>query len=1074
MAGIINSIANAWFDWQSSMLWQTAVLIGVVAGIDRLIRKQAWPQLRYMLWLLVFVKLILPPSLSSPWSVTSQVPALAQQAVEAGIQNPKPPAVAPAAQPMPAEPAAATATGTPSNAEPLATALPRAESARSQPPVQAKSESLSWIVYAMAVWLAGVVTLASGLHIRLRRLSKEHVASRPADVPSWFDELLTQTAKEMGLRRVPRVVFSERVCCPAVFGVLRPILLFPAEGLPVTQQETRHVLLHEMAHIKRGDLLIHAGYMVLATIYWFNPLLWLIRKHVQNLRELCCDATVAAYLREETAGYRETLLATGRALLAQPVDPGLGLLGLFENSGWLPIRLQWLQKKTWRYPWLRRASAIAVAILMFCCILPMASIDAANKTASDQKFEVTLPCGATVELVGVRRAETTQWWRPDGTPLAETPYDTCSGSVGSQNLYEYAIRYTNLPEGVTGVVGVDPAGSGCGGNIPDGMCEKAGRPVEDIAGPVFEQDPDTKKVTVKVYLSTGSWVTEKSKILRRGESGQWTSEPYFSSTLNAVVGCAVPNEEEGRVYAPLFYAAGDPHERMYDARLIAVDVNNVEHPSAGFSHGCNTSFHQSANRALVSLQAGFDLRLKDIHHFDLQTRSLTWIEFKNVSLRPGETPKVEIVTTTPAGSVVVKRQNQSKVSVNTPEERSVDQEFKVTLPFGGTIELIGARKTGTDQWWRPDGTPLTEAPYDFSEETHRSDLYEFALRYENLPEGSCGGIDIERHLCGGTIPMWYRQVQKAGKPVEGVTYVIAGPEQGTETTLLAVYLATGDWTTDHFYPRMSDGWHHDVHSSSTLGAVAFAMPYDKDGRTYATVFRTTNDPHKQDVRLTALDVANVEHPPVFQNGDWSAAGLATTSSEFDLALEDVAGFNLQIRPYTRIEFRNVSLHPGESQKVEIVITEPSDPVVARAEEPTDPPEGFDTWRDYSSQILQIFHTACARYLTEHPGNDLPKRPWSLKFRFPKPMFFDEQYQDAYVAPLSYVTSAGYFQDGGFPSLQREDFESSEAKRTPILYCKNLLKWENGKGTNVLYGDGHVEYVTTEELDRLKAAYTSGR
>ncbi len=60
MAGIINSIATAWFDWQSSMLWQTAVLIGVVAGIDRLIRKRAWPQLRYMLWLLVFVKLVLP------------------------------------------------------------------------------------------------------------------------------------------------------------------------------------------------------------------------------------------------------------------------------------------------------------------------------------------------------------------------------------------------------------------------------------------------------------------------------------------------------------------------------------------------------------------------------------------------------------------------------------------------------------------------------------------------------------------------------------------------------------------------------------------------------------------------------------------------------------------------------------------------------------------------------------------------------------------------------------------------------------------------------------------------------
>ncbi|HSV99047.1 MAG TPA: M56 family metallopeptidase [Sedimentisphaerales bacterium] len=769
MAETINRIAGVWFEWQWAMLWQTAVLIGLVAVIDRLIRNRAWPQLRYMLWLLVFVKLVLPPGLASPLSVTSRVPALAHQAVEARMQTPL----------APAEPAAMAAAQTPSIMEPLAADPPRTVAVQ-DPPAPMRSGPLSWTACAMAVWLVGVVALGLGLHIRLRRLSREHAASRPTDAPAWFDDLLAQTVRELGLRRAPQVVFSDKVCCPAVFGVLRPVLLFPTDRLPVTRQETRHILLHELAHIKRGDLLVHAGYMILATVYWINPLLWLIRKHVQNLRELCCDATVAAHLREETAGYRETLLATGRALLARPIDPGLGLLGLFENSGWLPIRLQWLQKKTWRYPWLRRTSVAAVAILMLCCILPMASIHAAN-------------------------------------------------------------------------------------------------------------------------------------------------------------------------------------------------------------------------------------------------------------------------------------------------EKQSDQSFKVALPGGGTIDLIGVRKTDANDWWRPDGGPLPESPYDFSEETYRSDLYEFALRYENLPKGSSGGIDIERHLCGGTIPMWYRQVQKAGKPVEGMTYVIVGPEPGTETTMLAVYLATGDWTTDHFYPRMSDGWHDGVHSSSTLGAVAFAMPYEKDGRTYATVFHTASDPHQQDVRLTALDIANVEHPPAFQNGGWSAAGLATASSEFDLPLEDIAGFNLQRRPYTRIEFKNVSLHPGKRQKLEIVTIPASQPAVAEAKEEAKVPEGFSSFRDFSSQTLQAFHLACVGYLREHPDSDLPKGPWSLKFRLPKQVFFDGHYQDVRIAPVEYVTQAGYFRPGGFPSLKREDFDSSEAKRTPILYCKMLLEREDGKGTNVLFGDGRVEYVTAAELDRLKAA-----
>ncbi len=54
-----------------------------------------------------------------------------------------------------------------------------------------------------------------------------------------------------------------------------------------------------------------------------------------------------------------------------------------------------------------------------------------------------------------------------------------------------------------------------------------------------------------------------------------------------------------------------------------------------------------------------------------------------------------------------------------------------------------------------------------------------------------------------------------------------------------------------------------------------------------------------------------------------------------------------------------------------------------------------------------------------------------------------------------------------PSLKRKDFESSEASRTPILYCKSLLGWEDGKGTNVLYGDGRIEYVTAAELEETQ-------
>ena len=53
------------------MFWQASLLVVLVFAVDSLIQRWVWPQVRYALWLLVLVKLLLPPSLSFPASVTA-------------------------------------------------------------------------------------------------------------------------------------------------------------------------------------------------------------------------------------------------------------------------------------------------------------------------------------------------------------------------------------------------------------------------------------------------------------------------------------------------------------------------------------------------------------------------------------------------------------------------------------------------------------------------------------------------------------------------------------------------------------------------------------------------------------------------------------------------------------------------------------------------------------------------------------------------------------------------------------------------------------------------------------------
>ena len=317
MIEILNTTAGHWWSWMWPMLWQSSLLILAVGLADLLSRRWTWPQVRYALYLLLLVKLLLPPSLSSPASLAGAL---------FGGRSIERLALPPVVQIQPAGPQM-------TSQSPLD--APVFESSPSQPvpllpPPRPTPPPLSWQVFLMAVWFAGVVLLSSWVLLRFRALRHDYLGTGArshvqAACPVAFDAMLRATASQLRLRRLPAVVFSSRVQSPAVFGVWRPVLVMPLEyrdralnasvpsapsvpSVPSAPPATtpaapdaalRHILLHELAHIKRGDLHAHALFILLQVIYWFNPLPWLVRRRLQYLRELCCDATVSVVPRKK-------------------------------------------------------------------------------------------------------------------------------------------------------------------------------------------------------------------------------------------------------------------------------------------------------------------------------------------------------------------------------------------------------------------------------------------------------------------------------------------------------------------------------------------------------------------------------------------------------------------------------------------------------------------------------------------------------------------------------------------------------------------------------------------------------
>lgn len=363
MITLLNQTAEKWFSWQLSMFWQAGLLIIIVAGIDLLIKRWTWPQVRYALWLLILVKLILPPTLTSPVSFTAEIPSIAKQTLAyTDFKNNR------NTQITTINKYAHVVLSPTENIKPVETIYEKPVNSIIPAPFKT---ALSSKAYVFFVWIAGVGILSAWLIIRLNNLRKQYVVNNQK-MPERLENLLISTAGKLKIRNIPQIVLTDKIKSPAVFGIFKSVVLMPAGKLQnMTSQDVENIFLHELAHIKRGDLFVHAFYIIIQIVYWFNPLLWLIRNHLQNLRELCCDATVARILGEKTASYRQTLLETARQLLAQPVEPGLGFLGLFENSSWLADRLGRLEKKSWRYGPLRIATVFVLICLMSAFVLPM-------------------------------------------------------------------------------------------------------------------------------------------------------------------------------------------------------------------------------------------------------------------------------------------------------------------------------------------------------------------------------------------------------------------------------------------------------------------------------------------------------------------------------------------------------------------------------------------------------------------------------------------------------------------------------------------------------------------------------
>jgi beta-lactamase regulating signal transducer with metallopeptidase domain/thiol-disulfide isomerase/thioredoxin len=163
---------------------------------------------------------------------------------------------------------------------------------------------------ALGVWAAGFIAILLRLLHPLVSGGRTLREASDVDDADWCSER-DIAARLLGLRANVALKRHSGAVSPMVVGLFRPVVLLPDDADTWSHERRRLVLLHELAHVQRRDVLTQSLATLACAVYWFNPIAWWGASQMKRLREIACDDAVVTH-SSVPANYAQTLLDVAR------------------------------------------------------------------------------------------------------------------------------------------------------------------------------------------------------------------------------------------------------------------------------------------------------------------------------------------------------------------------------------------------------------------------------------------------------------------------------------------------------------------------------------------------------------------------------------------------------------------------------------------------------------------------------------------------------------------------------------------------------------------------------------------
>ena len=334
-------------DYLLTQSWQIAVLVVAVAALSFVLKNKS-AHVRYLLWLIVLAKCLVPPLLTIPL------------------------AVLPEEQPL-VMPVTADTTGYGPVILPSAPiVMPAAPTLVERPPKFTIGQwfGFGWLLGAMAFIFAAVIkALRTNLWLwRDRRVLPREAQTRIA--ASFSNPEFTI---------LPTVWLVDGIGQPFVWGLLRGSIYLPADFVKADNAERRRdVLGHELSHVLRFDAGVNLLQIVAQAIFWFHPFVWWANKRIRAEREKCCDEMAIARLRAKAKDYSNAIVNT---LITEYKSthavPSLAIAGPVKN---IEERIKTIMKPGKKF-YRRPTFAAAITVLLLAAIAVPTTLALTRKQA---------------------------------------------------------------------------------------------------------------------------------------------------------------------------------------------------------------------------------------------------------------------------------------------------------------------------------------------------------------------------------------------------------------------------------------------------------------------------------------------------------------------------------------------------------------------------------------------------------------------------------------------------------------------------------------------------------------------